>query len=517
VYNDFHLQVGQNNIKATYLRVDPNHEIKKTAKSANVRFDLKKYVELSIPIEEESLGDQKSYENQHKDIGKFLFSFLFSDVIDPFFHESLNQSIKEDLKDGLRLRLYVNDPKLSNVAWEFVYDDTEIKEYLCTLDTTPFTRFPHDIKHLHNMLLEQDNSKIVNQQTTVKALFISANAIGGKNTGGDRELKKIKKGLSRIKKNALVKIIPKEPELPTWQKVKDALEDNYNIVHFYGHGRFDLDEAKLIFETQDEGEDPIGPDTFRRLFISSKTKNLCFVFLNACEGAKSSEVDARSGLAQGLINSSLSYVSTVIAMQYAITIDPAAFIATNLYNEISSGNAIDNAVQKIRGSLLGSHEYRNKRFFATPVIFMRSTNGYVFSRLSPSIIIHSQLGQQGTIELNKEVSQIPQGVIKKMNVLVDSYDNKLPNREIGVTDIWKKEQFGGLGSLLTKLSRSAEDYGLVEPQKKLISSLNAKIQEELGKLDDIDKDDDEKGKSRKEITKLIGIFVNDFCSKYLKW
>lgn len=382
ISHDFHIQIDKDNIIMTSLRIDHDNKLHTDSKTANKQFDMKEYIKLIQPIEAEKLDDNNSYDDEHKQLGTFLFEYLFPQSLSDFFHESYNNLKREERR--LRIRLFVNDAKISNVAWEFLYDK-QLQRYLCTFPRTPLTRFPYDAKELAN-LLEREKLRTSNKQTQISTqlLFVAANAYGDANIKTTDEIEKIKDGLNNLSSQARIKIQYKSTQKGTWTEVFRELNEGvrlyngYNILHFYGHGNFDGEEATLTFETDGGNPDLIRPDRFSALLDLPLSQNLGLVFLNACNGAKASEELPNSGLAHTLFLKGMSNVSSVVAMQFTITINAAEYVAQNLYFELAKGAQIDDAIQSTRAMLCNNDPFKGKRFFATPVIFMNTKTGYLF-------------------------------------------------------------------------------------------------------------------------------------------
>jgi hypothetical protein len=73
-------------------------------------------------------------------------------------------------------------------------------------------------------------------------------------------------------------------------------------------------------------------------------------------------------------------VPVVVAMQYEVTNSTASRFALRFYQQLAANDPVDIAAQYGRRAIaLGSTQYR-KRDFATPVIFMRVQDGYLFRR-----------------------------------------------------------------------------------------------------------------------------------------
>ena len=74
-------------------------------------------------------------------------------------------------------------------------------------------------------------------------------------------------------------------------------------------------------------------------------------------------------------------VPVVVAMQYEIINAAASQFAYEFYERLAKDNSVDIAVQNGRLTLALDSQYRN-RGFATPAIFMRVQDGYLFHRQS---------------------------------------------------------------------------------------------------------------------------------------
>jgi hypothetical protein len=73
-------------------------------------------------------------------------------------------------------------------------------------------------------------------------------------------------------------------------------------------------------------------------------------------------------------------VPVVVAMQYEITNSTACRFALRFYQQLVGEDPVDIAAQYGRRAIaLGPTQYR-RRDFATPVVFMRVQDGYLFKR-----------------------------------------------------------------------------------------------------------------------------------------
>ena len=100
--------------------------------------------------------------------------------------------------------------------------------------------------------------------------------------------------------------------------------------------------------------------------------------MNACEGARQSLEDPFSGVAQNLCQQRLP---AVVAMQFEISDDAAKTFAGEFYSAIADGFPVDAAVSESRKAMV--LECRGQEW-ATPVLYMRSSDGNLFELASES-------------------------------------------------------------------------------------------------------------------------------------
>jgi len=177
------------------------------------------------------------------------------------------------------------------------------------------------------------------------------------------------------------------------QDIDDKLAGGeFNIFHFIGHGDFKKRDDGLMhgairfnsaWEDLEEDEDEEWIEDSRLQALFGNHKQVKVVVLNACRGAV---VDERRsghgfiGVAPALLRAG---VPAVVAMQYAIRDDVALQFAETFYNRLSEGKwagQVDTAVTLGRNACYLN--YPKDRGFATPVLYLRSEDGVVFSGLS---------------------------------------------------------------------------------------------------------------------------------------
>jgi len=150
----------------------------------------------------------------------------------------------------------------------------------------------------------------------------------------------------------------------------------YHVLHFIGHGGWDEDaqDGALALEGADRKARLVtGRDL--GLMIRGGRRSLRLVVLNACEGARSARDDPFGGVAQALVRQG---IPAVIAMQFEIS-DPAALVfSQSFYQAIADGLPVDVATLEARRAMFAEG---NEVEWATPVLYLRSPDGQVFTRI----------------------------------------------------------------------------------------------------------------------------------------
>jgi len=190
----------------------------------------------------------------------------------------------------------------------------------------------------------------------------------------------------------------------------------------------------------------------------------------------------KSGLPQSLISNRLGNVSTIIAMQYTIQIEPAQSFAENLYEIISKGFPIDTAIQMVREEML--EDFNGTRSFATPVLFMQAKDGFVFDRLS-------HLPSTGTRKITfQQKNKIHETVLYKIELLAESHKKILSNDStMSLRDLWQSEGRGNLFQILTFFQKHMDlySYRFGSDERKLIDRLLQEVPVKLDELDTLSK------------------------------
>jgi outer membrane protein assembly factor BamD (BamD/ComL family) len=161
-----------------------------------------------------------------------------------------------------------------------------------------------------------------------------------------------------------------------------------HIFHFVGHGKFleAHEEGALLLENEQGQGKMVSGEQLGTILQDHHTLRL--VVLNACEGARASEEDAYSGVAQALVRKGMP---AVLAMQFPIHEQAAVRLALEFYTAIADGEPVDSALVDARKAIYTGD---NDTEWGTPVLFMRIPNGLLF-KIQPASKRRAQPAQQG--------------------------------------------------------------------------------------------------------------------------
>ena len=289
--------------------------------------------------------------------GDRLFRAVFSGQVG----ECLGRSrLTADSKEaGLRIRLRL-PPPLLNIPWEYLYDEEH--GFLGLDPDTALVRYPE--------LPNPVRPFPITPPLRILAMISAPSDLPELDV--EQEWAKLNSTLSNLVEAGMAQV--DRLENGTLSALRRQLTvEKYHVLHFIGHGGFDEkgQDGALALESA-EGKTRLV--TGRSLGMMVHHRTLRLAVLNACEGDRSAPDDPFSGVAQGLVRQS---IPAVIAMQFEIS-DPAALVfSQSFYQGIADGLPIDVATVEARRAIFADG---NEVEWATPVLYLRSPDGRVFTR-----------------------------------------------------------------------------------------------------------------------------------------
>ena len=389
-YSTYHIRVA-NRDRVQVEKWDAQHQDKGQPSGA---FRYKeKLVEIE-PLLQAASHNELNDSSLTRALGEALFDVLFDDVLRQDFVSFYYQVMQQE-KQLLRVELDIDEqgmPEIAALPWEFMCVPARANLGTIWIGTLPdlvFSRRRSQWIAAQPIQLEPDEKLRI-------ALLISAppNLPSVAYEPIQAALEKL-----AVEQQNRVELLPivssANPEA-----IDTILSKDPHIFHFIGHGRMknegNQEVGEMAFVDPDFDEAMwVDADYFSELFNQHRPG---VVILQACEGGMLSSSQAFVGVASKVVQQN---VPVVVAMQYEVTNSTARRFALRFYQQLAAEDPVDIAAQYGRRAIaLGPTQYR-KRDFATPVIFMRVRDGYLFKRQSAS----SQSNQQPNSSVNPQISQ----------------------------------------------------------------------------------------------------------------
>jgi CHAT domain-containing protein len=290
--------------------------------------------------------------------GGQLFQAAFSGPVRECLVRSLLAADRKGA--GLRMRLRL-PPALANIPWEYLYDgeygfiglapETALVRYVDM--PAPVRPFP------------------ISPPLRILAMISAPSDVPALQS--EEEWAKLNDTLGDLVRRGMVQV--DRLEAGTLSALQRPLRlHKYHVLHFVGHGGYDEDaqDGALALESTD-GKTRLVTGRDLGLMIRGH-RSLRLVVLNACEGARSARDDPFGGVAQALVRQG---IPAVIAMQFEIS-DPAALVfSRSFYQAIADDFPVDVAMVEARRMMFAEG---NEVEWATPVLYLRSPDGRIFSR-----------------------------------------------------------------------------------------------------------------------------------------
>ena len=348
-------------------------ELKSLESIADEKFGDDFLVNFSQIIEERidclRLKNEKTCEDFLKKYGELLYKRLFNENVRDLYHTSYGP-FEQKSKKGMRIDLSIHSPKVAALPWELLYNQRK-GCFIATSEKTPLIRY----------IKSSTSIRDIKVKPPVNVLVIIP-----KDTGLDVEREKqiICEAFNNATGAEIFNVEFLEGEVTETSISDKLLLKDYHILHFTGHAVFTDDQGFLQINKDSSAEDPylnegfLSADAFSSMISNSETINL--IVLNACQGAKTSQVEPFKGIAEKLIKQ----VPAVVAMQYSID-DPAAILfAREFYFSLCKGQnrgKVDCSISHARNRLYTKFinaSNASPLSFAAPVLYLRSPKGTIF-------------------------------------------------------------------------------------------------------------------------------------------
>lgn len=318
-------------------------------------------------------NDELQNSSQTRAIGEVLFEILFDDALLHDFVDFYHRVVQQE-KQLLRVELDIDEqemPEIAALPWEFMCVPTRANLgtiWLGTVSHLAFSRRRSQWIAAAPIQLQKDEKLRI-------ALAISA----------PQDLSPVAyEPVQEALEKLAIELADRIELLPILKSANPetmnaVLVKKPHILHFIGHGRLvnennrEIGEIAFVDPSFDEAM-WVDADYFSELFNEHRPG---VVMLQACEGGMLSASQAFVGVASRVVQQN---IPVVVAMQYEVTNITASQFSRQFYQKLAQGDPVDIAAQDGRRAITRGPTKYQKRDFATPVIFMRVPNGYLFSQ-----------------------------------------------------------------------------------------------------------------------------------------
>jgi CHAT domain len=291
------------------------------------------------------------------ELGGRLFAAVFDEDVFACLRSSIDEADRQG--KGLRIRLRLAEtPELANLPWEYLYNSKQ-RKFVSLSIQTPIVRFmelPERIKPLA-------------VSPPLRVLVMISSPSDYQQLDVEQEWTKLREATSELEARGA--IVLERLSAGTLEALQHRLRRGmYHIFHFIGHGGFENDDGVLVMETPHGKGRPVGGCDVGTLLHDHCS--LRMAILNACEGARCSQTDPFSGVAQSLV---LQGIPAVMAMQFEISDQAAISLAHEFYGAVADGYPVDAALAEARKAVFAAG---NAVEWGTPVLYLRAPDGRIF-------------------------------------------------------------------------------------------------------------------------------------------
>jgi len=331
---------------------------------------LAKLDELS-PLLSSALNNELNDSNRVRTLGETLFDILFDDVLRQDFVNFYEQVVHRD-RQLLRLELVIDEqgmPEVAALPWEFLCSPERANLGTIWLGTAPEVVFSR--RRLQYFAAEPIQLR---KNEKLRIALVVASPPGLPVVAYEP----IQEALEKLaqEKAELVELLPVLHSAGL-ESIDEMLSQNPHIVHFIGHCGLQDEQGKEIGVIA-----LVDPDENQVLWVEAGNFSELLnqhrpglVMLQASQSGRLSASQAFVGVASRVVQQN---IPVVVAMQYDVSDTIASRFARRFYKQLAEGDPVDIAAQYGRRAISLSPAQYKTRDFATPIIFMRVEDGYLF-------------------------------------------------------------------------------------------------------------------------------------------
>lgn len=287
--------------------------------------------------------------------GRVLFDTLFPNEVRRLYDAARFRH------DKRRLNIIFTSmiPWIADFPWEFAFDFAS-ETFLATAD----------VRFVRNVLSPMP-ADVMREKHLIRILVVSAQPAGSVPLSIEEEKRYIAEAFKPLTSAGLVKVdvIPRATPKLLHEAVRtQARGDEFDIVHFIGHGEFDraTNTGYVLFEDEGGRQERLSAS---QLLDILRSRGIRIVFLNACETGRGAGADYNRGVAMALVRDG---IPAVVANQYSVLDRAASLFSLHFYACLASGLRLGDAMRESRIAIRYSGV--EPMDWGVPVLFARNPN-----------------------------------------------------------------------------------------------------------------------------------------------
>lgn len=318
----------------------------------------------------------------NKSLGQRLFSALFPEPIRDIWFRCKGRG-----NTGVvRIRLDIRSHELEKIPWELLHDGDGS---LSLTEKLPIIRILHDRRGFVSRTFAAPLKVLLATSTPSDTPPLPGVAL---------EARQLHETLRRASSSQVAKI--EVVEHVTLKELEAVLTDEFNVLHFMGHGAFRHNQGFLLLEKEDGRADWCEAETIGDLL---RNRHIQLLTLTACETAVPSSDDSLIGVAHA---AHYAGVPAVVAMQQPVLDRAALEFATAFFSKLIERRSLEICMTAGRRAIkqaLGN----DRPEWSIPVLFSslalpqpRQPSPGTTVTNSPGTIIARSIGSIGKVRKN---------------------------------------------------------------------------------------------------------------------
>jgi len=319
---------------------------------------------------------------------------LAQSLLPPTVRHMLSQSLAGlGAQDGLRLRLVLDDARVANLPWEYIYwsragEGLGLDGFLALDPRLSLVR--------HEAMPAAPAPLRAGWPLKLVVGLAAPRDLPTLDLEAERTL--IEEALGGVHGVEVVCV-----DHLTVSRLEAACQ-NAHIFHFAGHANFVWDKEErqgvgLIYLEDEAGERL--PFPVQHLALTLRAGGVRLAVLGGCETGRRDGVNVWTGIAPALMQVG---IPAAVAMQYTVYDDAAIAFARRFYQALAAGLSLDEAVVAGRLAMLNQGAPGDAEW-GVPVLYMRSADGIIFPEVAADPALEP-LRQQQRVTIGQRVAEL---------------------------------------------------------------------------------------------------------------